>query len=295
MRKIMVGGVPVDDAAGIMSDFWSKIGVSISWEEFKRFLKRENPFEVVNWIDAIVAREKELHQNFFGKNFAKKFDYSQFVQTLEKYGEAKFAEWKELGLEPHFLPSVEMSQDKNFPGWNVKPNDWFYEQVDEGKILGNPCNLGGIAVLVDTRCKPAYQNGEQMWEDDNLLGDITNDLREKGEIADYKPRSSRFNISALEIEQKIASALAVKLGLEPGQVRLEKAIESNVLPQILTDTPRAYDGETNTWLWFSDLFGSAEYHRLDGGYFDNGGLADVNCGWADGCGDLKSFRLLAVL
>lgn len=288
----MVGGVPVGEASGIMQDFWSKIGKSITWEEFKRFLRRENPFIVENWLDAIVSREKRLHQEFF----TKKFDYSKFFATLEKYGQVKFVEWKKLGLEPHFLPSVEMLQDKKFPGWKVKPENWFFEKNYEGKIFGEPLQLGGgngQVVLVDIRCKPAYNNGEQMWESDNLLAGIIIQLQAEQKIA-YNPKPSRFGISVLEIEQKVVPALATKLGLEPGQVRLERCIEFNVLSQLLTDTPRVRDGETNTWVWFADHFKSDE-SRLHGGASDGGGFAYVGYGSADDYWGFLSFRLLAVL
>ena len=297
-KRDMVGDVP-GNVLGMLGDLNFKLqhGV-ITPTQLDLFLKKQNPFEVVGWLDAILNREEELHGAFFSKNFAKKFDYSQFSATLEKYGEAKFAEWKKIGLEPHFLPSVEMSQNKDFPGWKVKPEQWFYDQVDKGNVLGSPLCLGefdidGMVVLVDTRCKPAYWgNGKQMWENDNLFGEIIAKLREEEKIVDYNPRASRFGVSALEIEQKIAPALATKLGLEPRQVRLERAIEFNVLSQLLTDTLRAKDGETNTRVWFADHF---DEYRLNGGHSVSGGFAYVHYYSAGNHWYRKSFRLLAVL
>lgn len=290
-KQDMVGDVP-GKVLGMLGELRDKMqhGV-ITPKQLDLFLKKQNPFKAVSWIEEILAREKMLQMRFFG-NFAKNFNYSPFVRTLENYGQVNIEEWRELGLEPHFLPPITMSQ-RNYTGWKVKPEQWFYDNVTNGNISGNPLDLGGVTVLVDIRCKPAYKKGEQMWEND-LLGDIIENLREKGEIQDHQPRQSRFSISAIEIENKISPAFAKKLGLEPRQVRLERAVEFNVLSQMLTDTPRAKDGEIDTWLWFADFFESAG-NRLCGGGSGSGGFALVSYDGADDRWDGRSFRLLAVI
>lgn len=255
-------------------------------------------------IDEVIAREIQYHTDFFGEEF----DLTQFQETLQKYGEVRVKEWQKW-LEPHFLPDKPMAEDVDYPGLKVKPEPWYYRMVDEGKILRQQTDgtfvpdreafkLRGITVLVDTRCKPAYDGGEQMWEgDEHFLGPIIEELRTQGRIARYEfgPQSSRFGISADEAEQELWPALAERLlGLKAPQVRSERAIEFNVLSQMIEGTPRENDGKTDTWLWFADIF-EDRGHRLYGGFSGCGGLADVGCHWSRYHWYDGSVRPLAVL
>jgi len=95
-----------------------------------------------------------------------------------------------------------------------------------------------------------------MYKNDNLLGPIIEDLRRAGKITKYKygPQSSRFGVSADEWEEHIKPALAEKLGLEISQLRLERAIEVDVIPQLYPYMPRKDDGNSNTWVWYGEYF-----------------------------------------
>lgn len=260
-----------------------------------------NLFGVESWLQEILERERQHHLDFFGREF----DLLKFEKTLERYGYQKIQEWQKLGLEPHFLPSASMMPGDDYSGWKIKPEKWFYEQVIEGKIFRNikgelekvaTVKLEGITVLIDARLKPAYRDSKQMYENDNLLGYIIEELRESEKIASYKYGSqpSRFGVSADEWEKQIKPVLAKKLGLRTTQIRLERAIEANVVPQIYSYMPRKNDGKTNTWVWYEEYFGGRD-RRLLGGYSDGGGLADVNDVWADGHWYDRSLRPLAVL
>ncbi len=255
---------------------------------------------IPGWMKDMVIREGVLLQAFFGQEF----DLMLFVETLRFYGRKRINIWRKLGMEPHFLPEVLMSVDVNYPGWKIKPESWFYKMSDQGKLfllqsdgslaVSNPAyQLGGITVLIDTRCKPAYNNGQQMYADDKLLGSIIEDLRKRQKIKDYSARNSRFNISGNECEV-IKPVLAGKLGLKAEQVRLEKEIETNVIPQLYTDMPRTKDGTTNTSEWREEFFEGRD-GRLRGGHSDNGGLANVGYNGADYRWDNLGFCFLAVL
>jgi len=269
----------------------------------------EDEIEIIplDWKDRIIAREQRAHRSFFGDKVFSGFDYSEFRKAIEEYGEVQIKEWRKLGLGVHYLPEVEMAQDTKFLGWEIKPRDWYYEKVVEGRILrqqpdghlkpDNQVRLGGIVVLIDTRCKPAYDEGKQMYENDSLLGSIIEGLREQGKIADYEygPKSSRFGISADEWEEYIKSALAKSLGLKDGQVvRLETTIEMNVIPQIYKHMPRAGDGETNTWVLLEENF-EGRHDRLSGGVSSRGGLSNVFYYYSDDHWGSGSVRPLAVL
>jgi len=255
---------------------------------------------VPGWMKDIVIHEGVLFQAFFGQEF----DLMPFVETLRPYGRKRINIWRKLGMEPHFLPEVLMSAEATYPGWKIKPEKSFYQLSDQGKLflpqpdgslaVSNPAyQLGGSTVLIDTRCKPMYNNGLQMYADDKLLGPIICDLREQNKIADYVARSSRFNMSGNECEA-IKPILAAKLGLKPEQVRLEREIEANVIPQLYTDMPRQKDGTTNTSEWREEFFGGRD-GRLRGGRSDGGGLANVFCYDAVGRWGDRGCRFLAVL
>ena len=263
----------------------------------------EGKFKTEKWLEESLVKEKQYHQAFFGQEF----DLTEFQETLQKYGQAKIQEWQKLGLEPHFLPEVSMAQGASFPGWKVKPEDWYYQNVANGKILRQQPDdklvvdkeaykLEGMTVLIDARRKPSYTGGTQVYENDNLLGEIILELRQKGEIADYQtgPRNSRFNVSANEWEKEIKPALAGFLGLKVSQLRLERVVEANVIPQLYPDIPRKDDGSTNTWTWYEEFFGDRD-SRLLGGHSGNGGLANVYYDLADDHWRNRSFRPLAVL
>ncbi len=235
-------------------------------------------------INKIVSQEKECHLAFFGKEF----DLTDFTNTLRKYGEEKIKFWQELGLEPHFLPKVPMMPENNYPGWKIKPKNWFYNKVSEGDIFHQingekrkveTVELEGISVLIDTRLKPNFDKGNQMWEKDNLCGPVIEELRKAKEIADYNPQSSRFYVSADEWESQIKPVLAEKLGFEAFQLRLEKTIEANVIYQLYRYMPRKDDGKTSTWVWYEEYFKNHNF-RLSSGFFVRSSLIDVNYRWS---------------
>lgn len=296
--------------------------ISVTGEQAKTFLKRlrelENQFEKRpeeilsgiqeligggDWLGEILTKERQCHKAFFGTGF----DLNEFRKTLQKYGQKRIQEWQKLGLEPHFLPEVVMSEDTKFNGWKIKPKKWYYQKVAERKVLRQQdgklvteieIKLEGIIVLIDTRLKPVYRDGKQMWENDNLLGEIIERLRKEGKIAkyDYGPQSSRFGVSTDKADSEwgwnVKPALAGLLGLEVLQVRLERMIEANVIPQLYPHMPRRKDGKTNTWVWYEEFFKGRVY-RLGGGNSGYGGLAHVRLSYYDWPN--LSFRPLAVL
>lgn len=225
---------------------------------------------------------------------------------MEKHGQKALSRWQGLGLEPHYLPPVTMSQDASFPGWKIKPENWYYKKVAEGEILRRQPDgfvsdpeafqMEGVTVLIDTRLKPPYEDGKQMFKNDNLLGQIIKRLRRKNKIAAYRygPQDSRFGVSAEEWEKYIKPVLAEFLDVEASRVRLERAIEANVIPQLYPHMSRQKDGETNTWVWYEEYVGGASF-RLGGGRPACGGLSDVRYDWADARWGNQALRPLVVL
>ena len=254
----------------------------------------------MNWPKKTLEKEREAHFNFFGKEF----DLSGFKETLEKYGQVRVEEWKNLLLESHFLPKVEMARKADFPGFKIRPDNHCYETVYRGKVLRmidgelKPDKkahwLLGQTVLIDTRLKPAYDNGRRMWQNDNFLGPIIENLRQRGKIknCEYGPSSSRFEVSDLEWDHQIRPALAQKLNLS--SFRLERVAEAVVIPQLYPHMLRRDDGTTNTWVWYEEFFEDRS-KRLVGGDSGYGGLADVIWDCYGNHWSGRSFRPLAVL
>lgn len=272
---------------------------------------RNNPLLTDTWLDALVAAEQTALRAFLGVEV----NLHDFQKTLAHYGQERLQAWKELGLEPHFLPSVTLTRSSDLPGWKVKPNDWYWEELEAGNLLRpggsfyeyrdatgelksvRQAKFAGTTLLVDTRLKPRYKDGKQMWPSDKpYLGGILAKLRKEGKIQSYQygPPSSRFGVSANEWEEHVLPALAELLGLQPHQLRLETALEANIIPQLYGHMARSKDGTTNTWTWYEERFESAE-GRLHGGYSGCGGLAFVYWRYATGRGDYLSFRPLGVL
>ena len=255
--------------------------------------------EKPDWLEKILNAERQAHLNFFGKEF----DLAEFEKVLREYGRKKVQFWKHLGLEPHFLPKVSMMAGDDYPGWKIKPEEWFYKTQLAGNLLRDingelkkviTVELEGITVLIDTRLKPAYNNGKQMWLNDNLLGPIIKRLRQNEKISDYNPKDSRFCVSASEWEKEIRPALATKLGLKNNQIRLETTPERNSISQIYKHMPRKDDHNTNTSVW-TEEFCEDRGNRLIGGSSGFGGLAGVRWDGSGGRWSRRSFRPLAVL
>ena len=168
----------------------------VTLEQYQLFNEHKNPFipgvtKTSSWLDKILESEKKVHLAFFGQEF----NLTQFAETLQKYGKKKIQYWKNLGLEVHFLPKSSFLNWNNYPGWKVKPNDWFYNNIQNGKILQSingelkkveTVETEGITLLIDTRCKPEYTSDSQMYESDNFLGPLILKLRKEKKISTKK-------------------------------------------------------------------------------------------------------------
>lgn len=304
MSKRQKVGCAPDNGFGVLGDFLKKARKNPIWiERLKIMLKGRNPFEQVrevatkvkNWLQSIVDLERQCHEDFFGNVFS----LAEFTRTLKRYGAEKVATWQSLGLEPHFLPGIVLSQDSNLLWWKIKPESWFWNKIKEGKIMRlikgelvvdqKAGDLEGITVLVDTRLKPKYGEGYK----DDWLSQIISGIREAGKIQDLNPRFSRSNVSAEETELIKIEAAKI-LGLKSEQLRLEREIEANVIPQMYSHMPRVNDGRTNTWEWREEFVENRGV-RLNGGYSGHGGLAYVNCNSVGLHWGYGAFRFLAVL
>ena len=255
--------------------------------------KLESAAETQEAFQELIERERSSLREFFGKDI----DVPALPDSITA---EQYERWKEMKFELHYLPDEEMSDNKKYPGWKKKPGkkyspnkEWGIEFLDEAAASKNglsPDNLKlpGKWILVDTREKPAYQDGNQKYPDDAELGAAIKELRDRGVIQNFKHPDSRFNISWDEMHKpEVRAKLAELLGVDPEQVRLPRAAEWNFLGN--AHYPKW--GDTNTWERFEDSYQQGS-RRLAGGDSDGGGLSDV--GWAapDGRDDRGGFRPL---
>lgn len=204
---------------------------------------------IPKWIEEIARQESTT------------VSLTKFKKRLKRYGRKLVARWQTLGLEPHFLPKEIISVTPSSTWEN-----WYSRQVEKGKILRLQSNkellpvkklkFGGIGVLIDIRARPFYQDGKQMFKNDNLLGPVIKELRQKREISQHKkvPRSSRFGALGKDWQDKIRPNLAKFLNVRTEQVRLETVPEKMAIFRLYSHLPRSEDGNKDTWEWCEEFF-----------------------------------------
>ena len=200
--------------------------------------------------------------------------------------------WERMGFELHYLPPIDMTEDADFPGWEKKPNPWFYKEIAAGRIAKDATMLPGAWVLVDGRQKPSYAKGAQQMYDHDPLAPVLEDLNHRGLISQTMSDGttkldpqSRFGLSPADFTKpEVMNAFAKALDLKPGQASLTETIVWNVLANI--HYPEW--GTTDTHEWQKETLGSGL--RLMSGYSDDGGASNVR--WDDRPGGRVGFRPL---
>jgi hypothetical protein len=313
MESKAVGGM--SDWSGLLKDFFRQIHDGTLTREMLGHIVNHRAVYPSNevspdgdWIKPFCRRNCESLISFGITDF----DHALPVlrAKLEEIGPEQIASWQKLMLEPVYWPTISLGPADNYVGWKKKPEEWYFRIAREGKIrwrdkIGEldrseePCRIQAGVYLVDTRLKPLYDNGRQMWtRDGKFLGKLIRKLRREKKIfaPDGTSPATRFYLSANEAEQYLIPLLACqKIYKGVKQWRSERVSEFNFISQCFSWMPRSRDGETNTLIWFDDCFKDSGW-RLDGGYSDHGGLADVvYFDDADYHWYYRSFRPLAVL
>lgn len=195
------------------------------------------------WTQLWCRQEEVLQEDFFGTTF----DVRQLLKSLQSIPVEQWRRWGEYGFEPHVFPSVDFTMDSSFPGWKKQPYETFWSKGNNGefcrKTSSGPMivdtdfsSLAGSIVLVD-RCAVEEETFDDAW-----VGSIMQSLRretktiEEG-IKSIKNPSTRFGATRKEWEEHIRPTLETN-GSFPGEIRLERLIESNVIPQLFPHLPR---------------------------------------------------------
>jgi len=243
----------------------------------------------------LVEREHEALRAFFGKEVPVLTPPSELFETL------KVAEVEGFGkiLKPVYFPAVKFEQADEYPGWKVKPEEWFWDEIKEGFLKKSAVRLGGYWGLFDESRRPNYNGGRQMFPEDPLAPVLAK-ARKEGRIAvpdllNYVPEGSRFAVSSDEKDQTVFPQLAkiLRLTKSVAIVRRPTEMEFNFAGNLRYP----HLGEANTWEQLNDKWGGSFW--LTGGNSEMGGLADVHydCTY-DGCSnvrqDIDAFRPLVV-
>lgn len=294
VTTLVVSGIPELEMSGDDAKYWLDNRADELHQGMRQLLCRSTK-PAGNWLDAIIARQKEVVGDLANPD-----DIDFFAATLEdpRFGQEKVVAWQRLKLEPLCFPRTIF--DDEFLA-NRPPFSQFYrDQVAAGSIKRmmdgqlvpvENVGLDGIIALVDIRIKPEYKDGRQQFkEGDKLLGPIVRQLRSNGSIPLHTPATSRYNISSDEWRDYVQPELSGRQ--EFAGVSWE--LESYPLFWLLGQTLRPGDGNTSTGVWFEEYFKDDSY-RLHGGYSGHGGLAD--CYWYYSCNHwyYRGFRPLGVL
>ena len=200
--------------------------------------------------------------------------------------------WEKLGFELHYFPAEDMTKDRQLKNWKKKPIDRFYEEIAKGNIPAGATRLPEGWFVIDGRQKPAYANGDQMYDHDPL-SPVLEDLNRRGLISQSNydrtkklDAKSRFGLKPEDFEKpEVIMALAKALDLDPAQFSLSETIVWNVLANI----HHPEWGTTNTSEWQTEKYGSGK--RLFSGDSDGGGASDVD--WGVSADGSVGFRPLA--
>jgi len=256
----------------------------------------------------LIQEEEERLEKFFGKHF-------DVPPIPEGITQEHLDYWQENGFKLQYWPNIRMEEDAKYPGWVHKPGKRnnpkeqgleFYDELDKIKNLPEnvsnpnlqnlePDELPGAWMLVDSRKKPDWDNGNQSYatneQSDSLVQGVLKQLltdkvdqvlnQEAAECLRNKIHPSVF--SNPKFWEAFKQALKLD-GIPNATVRLPRIIEANVMGQ-----GSDYNG-TKTYEWHEEFYESGG--RLISGYSDYGGASYVN--WNDNPNDNIGFRPLVI-
>ena len=145
--------------------------------------------ETTGTIESLLSQERQALKRFFGREISIPNPPRALLEALRK------AEEQGLDLEAHGLPPFSLKKDSKIKGWKVKPKEWFWQKIKEGKIDSEAARIDGGWILVGTNRDGFGRSWDDVHEED-------------------LPRLARM------------------LRVENSQVRLLKAIEFNVLGNV---------------------------------------------------------------
>ena len=252
---------------------------------------RGNRDVVIDILDPsqLIERESEALKAFFSKEIPVITPPTELLEAL------KVAETKGFGiLVPLYFPAVEFKQANRYSGWKVKPGEWYWNQIREGRVGNDAAKFGGYWGLFDKSRRPDYDGGRQVFPEDPLAPMLIK-AREEGRIAvpDFVknvPEDSRFAVSPDEQDQTVFPELEEVLRLTEGAAKVRRPTEMEF--NFAGNLRYSHLGEAGAWEWLHDRF--MDDCRLIGGYSGSGRFTHVSYGWSNHHHDYVAFRPLVV-
>lgn len=246
----------------------------------------------------LVEKTHESLKIFFGKEVKVAAPSSLFLG----FGRISEAEGFSI-FSPIYFANEEFTQESNYPGWKIKPEKYFWEQIKEEMLPENARRLPGAWAYIDASIRPNYDRGKQLFENDPLAP-ILQKGRSQGKIEvpdllKHVPETSRFGASPKEHDTYVFPELSkifsktpqVKEAFARGLIKIRKptATEFNFAGNLYFP----HFDNANTSECLDDKVGRGG-RRLFGGRKDEGGLAHVSDVWYEGHDDRRAFRPLIV-
>jgi hypothetical protein len=248
-------------------------GEGLTLDHLQALVEHRDPFAAVWPANAGV---KEIISKDDLRLLLKSFGKIAIDPLPEWFTEENLARAATFNLRPIFLPGEKIYEGRLLRNWKM-PSIWFYEQIRTGKIGRDSDRLLGGWHLADFTSSVNFDGGRQVFCNDPLAPIIAG-CRQRMSIGRHPntPIGSRFAILPESEWSLVFVKLAGKLGLDPWQIRLERAIEFNAIGN-LYDANR---GQFTSWEWFADAYDAPARNSgcLFGGARDEGGLASVHYG-----------------
>ncbi|HEU0051509.1 MAG TPA: hypothetical protein VFQ60_05670 [Patescibacteria group bacterium] len=266
-------------------------------------IKKAQTHPAEDWGDVVEADDKAIEEErVFGELYARERSRLQkfFGMTIDVphipkgVTPEKIAQWESMGFKLEYWPKINMTEEKNFPGWLHKPGKRYtpeqrygIEFFDEANTIQNlPENrnnpklqglkmteLPGCWILADMRDKPVFEDDEnQAYTNDTLIQGVLKHLVSTG-IVNHEASTGLRNKIHPRVFDNPAFWEALKMALQvhdiPGVVlRLPRIIESNVRGQ-----SHGFHN-TNTYEWCEEYYESGR--RIFSGGSDHGGASYLN-------------------
>lgn len=193
------------------------------------------------------ALEKEL---FFATPVAVPAPPMRLVAVFVRATLAAFS------FDPFYFPPTTFTPDASYPGWKVRPEDFFWKAAAEGKIRGDSATTSGFWALVDTTSKPS---GGWYYPNDPF-GPMLSVFRSQGLLrrTENIPDISRLGLSHYEVQRLVAVELARMLRINDDdglEIRSPSAIEYNFMGNVRY----GFLGEGPGGEWLHDGYGEHEH------------------------------------
>lgn len=219
--------------------------------------------------EKLVRKESDAWSNFFGK------DIQVPLPSKEVFKEMKMLE--KHGFEAHYIPSFNVMQDANYPGWRDKPGYDFWSNTlpQTGYEGGLQSSLHPAWVMIDNTHLNTSAWAEYAHDP---YASLIEDARGKDPISWNRSPTTRFYLSHHEVYKKILPRIKCRLDLPDNTaVRLPTALEYSALlsrEDIKSDKWKG-DAKTFEWVHETTKYVEGDYPRQFG-FFSNGKTVDIS-------------------